>query len=155
MRIISSAFKEGGYIPVIYTCDGYNWNPPLDIFDIPKGAKSLLLIVEDPDVPESIRPDKLWIHWIVYDIPPHVTKIKEHTPSPGVNGKGTHGRTAYMGPYPPEGEDHRYFFKIYALDTFFDFPKGLVKEEVEEKIKGHVLGSAELMGRYRRTPRKM
>ena len=147
MKLTSRAFNHGEKIPPLYTCEGYDWNPPLEIAEIPKAAKSLVLIMEDPDVPISIREDRLWVHWIVYDIPPTTSTIKEHTPSPGTNGRGTNGRTAYMGPCPPDAE-HRYFFKIYALDTFFDFPKGLTKEELMPKITGHILAQAELLGRY-------
>ena len=147
MKITSKAFRQGELIPKLYTCEGYDWNPPLEFSGVPPEAKSLALIMEDPDVPESIRANRLWVHWVVYDIPPTTKKIDEHSPSPGTNGSGTNGRTAYMGPCPPDRE-HRYFFKLYALDGFFDFPKGMTKEEVEAKIEGHILAKAELMGRY-------
>lgn len=147
MRITSSAFKNGEKIPIKYTCEGFNWSPALHFFDVPKGAKSLVLIIDDPDVPTSIRPDGIWVHWIVYDMRPHTTGIPEHSAPPGTAGRGTNGRTAYMGPCPPDRE-HRYFFKLYALDAFFDLPKGLTIEEIQQKMEGHVLEKAELMGRY-------
>ncbi len=147
MKITSPAFKQGEKIPQKYTCEGLNWNPPLNISDVPKQAKSLVLIIDDPDVPKSLRPDGYWVHWIVYDIPPETTGIKEHTAAPGTTGKGTNGRTAYMGPCPPDRE-HRYFFKLFALDAFLDLPKGLAIDEIQQKMEGHVLEKAELMGRY-------
>ena len=154
MRIISSAFKEGEKIPIKYTCEGFNWNPPLQIFDIPKQTKSLVLIVDDPDVPTDIRPDGLWVHWIVYDILPVTSFIPEHAVPPGTPGKGTNGRTAYMGPCPPDRQ-HRYFFKLYALDVFLDLPKGLDLKEIQEKMEGHILEKTELMGRYELQKKRM
>jgi len=147
MRITSGKFKEGEEIPQINTCEGYDWNPPLEFHDVPKEAKSLVLIMEDPDVPESIRPDKLWVHWVMYEIPPDCKGIAEHAPPPGTHGKGTNGRTAYMGPCPPD-KRHRYFFYLYALDVMPDWPKGLEKEEVEKKMEGHIIGKAQLMCTY-------
>lgn len=154
MKITSSAFKDGEKIPQKYTCEGFNWSPPLQFFDVPKKTKSLVLIMDDPDVPESIREDRLWVHWIVYDMAPGTTQLPEHCVPPGTTGKGTNGRTAYMGPCPPDRE-HRYYFKLYALDIFFDLPKGLTKDEIEKKIEGHVLEKAELMGRYEPMKKRM
>jgi len=147
MRITSPKFKEGGKIPKLYTCEGYDWNPPVEFHEVPKEAKSLVLIMEDPDVPKEIRPDGLWVHWIVYEIPPTCKGIPEHSPPPGTHGKGTNMRTAYMGPCPPDRE-HRYFFHLYALDIMPDWSKGLTKEEVEAKIKDHVIEKAQLVGTY-------
>ncbi len=147
MRITSSAFKEGEEIPKIYTCEGYDWNPPVQFHDVPKGTKSLVLILEDPDVPESIRPEKNWVHWVVYEIPHNADGIEEHSAPPGTHGRGTNGRTAYMGPCPPDRR-HRYFFYLYAIDFMPDWPKGMTKEEVEKKIEGHILEKAQLMGTY-------
>lgn len=147
MKISSSKFKHGSEIPSFYTCEGYDWNPPLEFSDVPKEAQSLVLIMEDPDVPESIRPDRLWVHWIVYDMPPTTTGIQEHSAPPGTTGRGTNGRTAYMGPCPPD-KQHRYFFKLYALNKMLNLPKGLTKIEVEKAISGHIIATAELMGSY-------
>ncbi len=147
MRITSSKFKNGEKIPKLYTCEGYDWNPPVEFHDVPKEAKSLVMIMEDPDVPESIRPDKLWVHWIVYEIPPDCQGIPEHSPPPGTHGRGTNMRTAYMGPCPPDKE-HRYFFNLYALDIMPDWPKGMTKEEVEKAIDDHIIAKAQLMGTY-------
>lgn len=148
MRITSSKFKQGEPIPSIYTCEGYDWNPPIEFHDVPKQAKSLVLIMHDPDVPTDIRPDGLWVHWIVYEIPPDAKGIAEHSRPPGTNGKGTNMRTAYMGPCPPDKE-HRYFFTLYALDFMPDWEKGLEKAEVEKRMEGHIIAKAELMGTYK------
>lgn len=147
MKLISRVFKQGQSIPSIYTCDGKGWNPPLEISQVPENAKSLVLIMEDPDVPQSIRADQLYVHWVIYDIPPDTKTIAEHTTPPGIQGKGTNGQTAYMGPCPPDRE-HRYFFKLYALDTKLNLPKGQTKTEVEKKMQGHIIATAELMGKY-------
>lgn len=148
MRITSPKFKHGEPIPELYTCEGHDWNPPLAFHDVPKEAKSLVLIMEDPDVPAKIRPDKLWVHWIVYEIPPKTKGIEEHSKPPGTHGRGTNTRTAYMGPAPPDKE-HRYFFYLYALDFMPDWEKGLDKDEVEKRMKGHIIEKAELMGTYK------
>lgn len=148
MRITSSKFKHGQPIPSLYTCEGYDWNPPVEFHEVPKEAKSLVLIMEDPDVPTSIRPDGLWVHWIVYEMPPTCKGIPEHSAPPGTHGKGTNMRTAYMGPCPPDRE-HRYFFYLYAIDFMPDWKKGMTKEEVEAEIKDHILAKAELMGTYK------
>lgn len=148
MRITSPKFKQGEPIPSIYTCEGYDWNPPVDFHEVPKEAKSLVLIMTDPDVPTSIRPDGLWVHWIVYEIPPSCKGIPEHSRPPGTHGRGTNMRTAYMGPCPPDRE-HRYFFNLYALDFMPEWDKGLTKEEVEQKIENHIIAKAELMGTYK------
>lgn len=150
MRITSPKFKHGEPIPSIYTCEGYDWNPPLLFHDVPKEAKSLVLIMSDPDVPTDIRPDGLWVHWIVYEIPPNSEGIAEHSRPPGTHGRGTNMRTAYMGPCPPDKE-HRYFFNLYALDFMPDWEKGLEKDEVEKKMEGHIVAKAELMATYKLT----
>lgn len=147
MRITSPKFKEGEPIPSVYTCEGYNWNPPVEFHDVPKEAKSLVLIMEDPDVPKNLREDGLWIHWIVYEIPPDCKGIPEHSAPPGTHGKGTNMRTAYMGPCPPDRE-HRYFFYLYALDIMPNWDKGLEKEELEKKMDTHIIAKAQLMGTY-------
>jgi hypothetical protein len=103
--------------------------------------------MEDPDVPKELRDDGLWIHWIVYNMAPDCKGILEHSSPPGDHGKGTNGRTAYMGPAPPDRE-HRYFFTLYALDIATDWDKGLTKEEVVSAMEGHILEKAQLMGKY-------
>ncbi len=147
MRIKSSKFKDGGRIPRLYTFEGYDWNPPLEFEDVPPETKSLVLIMEDSDMPREFRPDGLWVHWIVYNMKPDCKGIDEHSSPPGHHGKGTNQRTAYMGPIPPKGE-HRYFFYLYALDIETDWEKGLTREEVHAKMDGHIVAKAQLVGTY-------
>ena len=103
--------------------------------------------MEDPDLPKEIVPEGIWVHWIIYEIPPDCKGIEEHSPPPGIHGRGSNKRTAYMGPCPPEKE-HRYFFYLYALDNMPDWPKGLVKTELESKIKDHIIEKTHLMATY-------
>lgn len=152
MRLTSSAFEHGGKIPSRHTCDGANVNPHLRIQDVPSGAKSLVLIMDDPDVPKAIRPDGMWDHWVVFDIPPDLREIPEGKEPPGVAGVGTGGNTTYFGPCPPDRE-HRYFFKLYALDAKLGLPARSTKAQVEKAMEGHILAKAELMGRYERVRR--
>lgn len=147
MKLKSPKFEEGGIIPSLYTCEGKQVNPPLEITGVPPGAKSLVLLMEDPDVPKSLRPDGMFDHWVVFNIPPQTQKIAEHSHSLAVQGRNTKGKDEYFGPCPPNGE-HRYFFKLYALDTLLSLPPGSSKKEVEEAMKGHLLASCQLMGRY-------
>lgn len=152
MRIESPAFRDGGDIPVKYTCDGEDSSPPLRISDIPQGARSLVLIVEDPDAPGGT-----FIHWVLYNIPPGLTEIPENVPKrpevPGVGIQGINdfGRYGYGGPCPPRTHGpHRYFFRLYALDTVLNLKPGATAGEVRRAMGGHVLAEASTMGRYRR-----
>lgn len=149
MQITSSAFVDKGLIPKKYTCDGAGINPPLQFSQIPKGAQSLVLIIHDPDVPKAIRADGNWDHWIVWNIPPTTTQVKEGGVPSGVVGKSTSGDDAYGGPCPPDKE-HRYYFTLSALDTTVSLAPGSSKSEVTKKMRGHVLTTAQLMGRYAR-----
>lgn len=150
MKLESSAFKHEGAIPSKYTCDGENISPPLKISDATEGAKSLVLIMDDPDVPKSIRPDGMWDHWLVWNIPPETTEILEGQEPQGTIGKNTGGKFGYQGPCPPDRE-HRYFFKLYALGTTLDLsPATTTKKDLEAAMEGHILDQAELMGRYNR-----
>jgi Raf kinase inhibitor-like YbhB/YbcL family protein len=149
MKLQTPVFEPGGKIPSLFTCDGKDINPALKIIDVPKEAKSLVLIMDDPDVPKFVREDKMYDHWVVYDIPPTIRDIAENSSPPGTVGKNTSGQQKYLGPCPPDRE-HRYFFKLYALDTKLGLPAGATKKEVEQKMKGHVIAQAELMGRYER-----
>ncbi len=149
MKLSSSAFKNADHIPRQYTCDGANINPPLDIADIPAGTKSLVLILEDPDVPRYIREDQMWDHWIVFNIPPNTTRIDEGTEPLGQHGLGTGNNLKYYGPCPPDAE-HRYFFKLYALDSLLTITEKSTKKQVEAAMKGHILAHTELMGIYGR-----
>ncbi len=152
MKLTSSAFTEGAKIPSKYTCDGQNVNPPLTISDVPAKAKSLVLIMDDPDIPDFVKQKfgiQVWDHWIVFNVPPETREIPEGKNPPGVVGRNTGGNNSYGGPCPPDRE-HRYFFKLYALNTELDLPEGATKAEVEKAMKNHILAEAKLMGRYER-----
>ena len=144
MKLTSSAFTHNGNIPSEFTCDGSNINPPLSITDVPANAKSLALIVDDPDAPVGV-----WDHWIVFNINPSLNEIKQNTQPQGTPGKNSGGRNSYQGPCPPSGT-HRYFFKLYALDTTLSLPEGSTKKQVESAMQNHILAKAELVGLYKR-----
>jgi len=158
--LISSAFQHEGTIPKNYTCDGNKGlNPPLEITDVPAGTKSLVLIMDDPDVPKEVRPDGVFDHWVLFNIAPPAPQssleIFEGGPLPGTPGKNGRGENSYTGPCPPpqyEPREHRYIFAAYALDTELALAAGASKSEVLAEIEGHVLGEAQLIGRYRRPP---
>ncbi len=143
MKIISPAFSHEGTIPSKYTCDGTNVSPSLHISEVPGGTRSLALLVEDPDAPGGT-----FIHWVVYNIPLTVEAVHENT-EPGVVGRNDFNKTVYGGPCPPSGT-HRYFFKLYALDAELDLTPGRSKQELEKAMEGHIVATAELMGRYSR-----
>ncbi len=149
MKLTSPVFEQGGKIPAKYTCDGENINPPLTISDVPSETKSLVLIMEDPDVPKRLRADGMWDHWIVFNMPPNLTKIEEGKEPEGIHGIGTSKNLDYYGPCPPDRE-HRYFFKLYALNIQLNLPEKAAKQQVERAMENHILAKAELMGRYER-----
>lgn len=140
--IKSSAFTNNRLIPTKYTCDGEDLNPPLSIEGIPNGTQSLALIVDDPDAPMGT-----WDHWIVWNIPPS-EKIEENS-VPGVEGLNDFRKHSYGGPCPPSGT-HRYFFKVYALDTKLNLNVSSRKKDLEKALQGHILAKGELVGRYSR-----
>ena len=142
MKITSSAFQEGGNIPSKFTCDGGDSSPPLQIAEIPSGAKSLALVVDDPDAPSG-----LFTHWIVWNISPQTNAIAEGSALKGVQGTNDFGKSDYGGPCPPSGT-HRYYFKIFALDRELDVPAGTKRSQLDAAMKGHVVAQGELMGRY-------
>lgn len=142
LAVTSSAFAEGGMIPPKYTCDGSNINPPLHVAHIPDGAKSLALIVDDPDAPAGT-----WLHWMMWNIP--VSERIDENSAPGTQGRNDFGETGYGGPCPPSGT-HRYFFRVFALDTLLDLPGSSVRTDLERTMKGSVLAKGELQGTYRR-----
>ena len=144
MKITSSAFQEGANIPSKFTCDGADTSPPLQIADIPSQAKSLALIVDDPDAPGG-----LFTHWMVWNIPPQTSAVGEGSAPKGVRGTNDFGKSGYGGPCPPSGT-HRYYFKIFALDRELDLPSGAKRGQVDAAMKGHVVAQGELMGRYSR-----
>lgn len=145
LRISSPAFRQGGTIPVQYTCDGKDISPPLLIEGVPEQSKSLVLIVDDPDAPMG-----LWVHWVVWNISPETSHIRENSvPGKSVQGINDFRKHDYGGPCPPSGT-HRYFFKVYALDTVLNISPDSDKPDLEKAMKGHILSTAELMARYKR-----
>ncbi|MCD6500585.1 YbhB/YbcL family Raf kinase inhibitor-like protein [bacterium] len=145
MKIESSAFKENQSIPEKYTCDGENVNPLLKISEVPEAAKSLVLIVDDPDAPMGT-----WVHWTVWNVSSKTTEIPENSvPEGAIEGMTDFGKPGYGGPCPPSGT-HRYFFKLYALDTTLGLSSSAKKVDLEKAMEGHILDKAELIGLYSR-----
>ncbi|HXK35279.1 MAG TPA: YbhB/YbcL family Raf kinase inhibitor-like protein [Candidatus Paceibacterota bacterium] len=144
MKLTSTLFENSGLIPSTYTCDGADINPPLVVSGVPKEAKSLVLIMDDPDAPMGT-----WDHWVVFNIPPDLATIEEGSEPTGVKGLNSSQKTGYSGPCPPDRE-HRYFFKLYALDVLLSLKEGALKKEVEQAMAGHILAKTEIIGRYNR-----
>ncbi len=146
----SKAFEPGGLIPAKYTCDGEDISPPLDWSDPPAGTQSIALISDDPDAPVGT-----WVHWVVWNIPGSARALdenlpkKESLPNGARQGTTDFRRVGYGAPCPPSGT-HRYFFKLYALDTTLNLPASTTKKDLEQAMQGHILGQAELIGKYRR-----
>jgi len=151
IQIICAAFKEGESIPVKYTCDGENVSPALNWSGAPEGTKSFALICDDPDAP-----GRTWIHWVVYNIPATMTSLHEAVPMKKtvlnniIQGTTSFRKIGYGGPCPPRGPAHRYFFKIYALDTELNLKAGASENELLKAMEGHILAKGQLMGRYSR-----
>jgi Raf kinase inhibitor-like YbhB/YbcL family protein len=150
MTIRSPKFQAAGDIPSEYTCEGKNVSPPLAFDGVPAGAKSLALIVDDPDAPDPKAPKMTWVHWVLYDMPPATASLDEAATPPKGSQSGVTDfkKTVYGGPCPPIGK-HRYFFKLYALDTTIGKP-GLTKAALEKAMEGHTLAKAELVGTYQK-----
>ena len=143
MKITSQAFTEGGNIPDKFTMYGENRIPPLDIEGVPERARSLALIVDDPDAPNGT-----FNHWLLFNLDPKSSHIKEDcVPVMATQGRNDYGEVEYGGPRPPSGE-HRYFFKAFALDTVLPLSRGSKRQELEREMKDHVVDSATLMGKY-------
>jgi len=143
MKISSSAFENNQEIPTKYTCDGKNTNPPLSFSNIPQDAKSLALIMDDPDAPMGT-----FVHWVLYNMPVDTREIKEGSLSNNtVSGKNSAGSSLYIGPCPPSGT-HKYFFKLYALDSMLDVGSNADKKVIEDAIQKHLLEKAQLVGLY-------
>lgn len=143
MKIESPDFKEGKPIPSEFTCDGTNVSPALVFKDVPKGAKSLALVMDDPDAPMGT-----FVHWVVWNIPPGTKKVSKGEKIAD-QGRNDFGKLSYGGPCPPSGT-HRYFFKLYALDIMLDLEEA-TKAELEDAMEGHIVAEAKLMGTYRRS----
>jgi len=146
MRITSPAFDNNGSIPAKFTCDGAGMNPALQFSGVPAAAKSLALIVEDPDVPKNLKADGLFEHWLMWDIAPDSKGFAEGAGKGGINETGSAG---FMGPCPPDRE-HRYFFRLFALDVKLTGTKITTKADLDKAMAGHVIGQAELVGLYKR-----
>ncbi|HEX9633037.1 MAG TPA: YbhB/YbcL family Raf kinase inhibitor-like protein [Gemmatimonadales bacterium] len=154
LTLSSSAFEPNGPIPRDYTCDGKDLSPPLAWHGVPEGAGSLVLVVDDPDAPDPKAPTMTWVHWVLYDIPPSATALSagvatRDLPRGTREGVNDWKRTGYGGPCPPRGR-HRYFHKLYALDTRLGDRGPLTKARLEAAMAGHVLAQAELIGTYQR-----
>lgn len=145
LTIASLAFKNSEIIPKKYTCDGEDVNPPIMIENVSTNAKSLALIVDDPDAPVDT-----WNHWLVWNIDPATKEINEDSvPASATLGTNDFGKLEYGGPCPPS-ETHRYFFRVFALDTKLDLPQGAKRGQLETAIKNHIIDQGELMGKYSR-----
>ncbi len=154
LTLTSTAFHANGAIPKQYTCEGRDVSPPLSWTGVPQGAKSLVLIVDDPDAPDPAAPRMTWVHWVLYDVPPTATGLPEAAttaslPSGTREGLNDWKRRGYGGPCPPVGR-HRYVHKLYALDAVLGDLGRANKPAVEKAMAGHVLGQAELIGTYQK-----
>ena len=150
IEIKSSAFEEGGMIPKKYTCDGADVSPPLSWASAPEGTKTIALICDDPDAPMGT-----WVHWVLFNLPADVKELPENVPSEknldngAMQGVNDFGNIGYGGPCPPGGT-HRYYFKLYALDTQINLQAGATKRDLLKAMEGHTLAEGQLMGKYRR-----
>jgi len=150
MTITSPAFSQSAEIPTVYTGLGKDISPPLTFSNVPAGTKSLVLIIDDPDAPDPAAPRMTWVHWVLYNIPPETNGLAEGVQSLPVGtqeGMNDFKRRSYGGPHPPVGR-HRYFHKLYALDTTLFFKGVPTKADIEKEMTGHIMAEAVLMGTY-------
>ena len=155
LTITSSSFRHNGDIPVRYTCDGNDVSPPLSWSGVPAGARSLALILDDPDAPDPKAPKMTWVHWVLYNMPPGTTSLAEgmaakNLPKGSLEGINDWKRAGYGGPCPPVGR-HRYFHKLYALDTILPDLNRPTKARLEAAMRGHIVSQAEIVGTYQRS----
>ncbi len=155
LSLRSSVFNEDGVIPLKYTCEGDDVAPPLAWDGVPENAQSLVLIVDDPDAPDPDAPKMIWVHWVVYNIPADVKGLPEGAsadilPAGAEEGLNDWNNIGYGGPCPPVGR-HRYFFKLFAIDTVLKNLDTPTKAELETAVQGHVIAQAELIGTYKKT----
>ena len=154
MKLWSQAFNEGNAIPKKYTCEGEDVSPPLTWSNVPRGIQSFALIVDDPDAPDPAQPKMTWVHWILYNISPNVSRLaeaitKSELPSGTLEGVNDWKRTGYGGPCPPIGR-HRYFHKLYALNTSLSDLGEPTKAKLEHAMRSHIIEQAQLMGTYQK-----
>ena len=154
LTITSDAFVHLAEIPTLYTCEGRDTSPSLAWAGAPEGTRSLALIEDDPDAPDPAAPKRVWVHWVLYNLPPDATGLRAEVadndlPKGTRQGRNDWHRQGYGGPCPPIGR-HRYFHKLYALDVVLDLPDGATKTQLEEAMRGHVLAQAELIGTYQK-----
>jgi len=148
-QITTTAFRDGSSIPKRFTCDGPDVSPALSWGDPPAGTRSLAIIADDPDAPAGT-----WVHWVLYDLPADTRKLPEgvakdrELPNGALQGRNDFGKIGYNGPCPPRGSEHRYFFKLYALDSRTGLKAGATKSELERTMKGHILSQAQLVGKF-------
>jgi Raf kinase inhibitor-like YbhB/YbcL family protein len=151
IELTSTAFQSGAAIPKQYTGDGADRSPPLKWSEPPSGTKSLALICDDPDAPRGT-----WVHWVIFNLPGQTRELEEGVPTKETldngakQGKNDFGKIGYGGPAPPKGKQHRYFFKLHALDVAVDLPPSASKAQVLDAMKGHILAEGQLMGNYKR-----
>jgi Raf kinase inhibitor-like YbhB/YbcL family protein len=151
-QISTTAFSEGGMIPKKFTCDGPDVSPQLSWKDAPIGTQSFAVVMDDPDAPVGT-----WVHWVLYNLPASAKELPEGVEKQeqlagggALQGRNDFRRIGYGGPCPPPGKPHRYYFKLYALDTKLDLKAGATKADLERAMKGHILGQTQLVGRYGR-----
>lgn len=157
LMLSSPAFEHGAEIPTDYTCEGKDISPPLVWQGVPAGTRSLALIIDDPDAPDPAAPKMTWVHWVLYNLPPETTGLPIETtakdlPPATKEGINDFKRTRYGGPCPPIGR-HRYFHKLYALDTLLEGLDTPTKQQLEAAMRGHILAQADLMGTYQKYSR--
>jgi Raf kinase inhibitor-like YbhB/YbcL family protein len=151
IKLSSGSFTHGSLIPVQHTCDGEDLSPPLSWSEVPLERRSLALVCDDPDAPRGT-----WVHWVLYNLPAQSVELSAGVPtdpklpSGACQGRNDSGEIGYMGPCPPLGKPHRYYFRLYALDTLLSLPPGVSKAELEKAVEGHVLAQGTLMGTYQR-----
>ena len=157
LELTSPSFKNNQSIPSQYTCEGHrNTNPPLEITGVPAKAVSLALLMDDPDVPKALKPDGVFDHFVLFNIPPTTSAIPETNDPrqyPGISGVNGAGQKQYTGPCPPkeyEPSEHRYVFRVYAIDAMLNLQEGATKDEVLKAMEGHILEWAELVGKYKK-----
>ena len=154
LTLTSPAFDQDGSIPARYTCQGQDLSPELVWSGLPEGTRSLALVVDDPDAPDPAAPQRTWVHWVLYNIPPDSGGLREsadaeNLPAGTLEGLNDWQRTGYGGPCPPIGR-HRYFHKLYALDTMLPDLRQPTKAQLEKALQGHILGYTELVGTYQK-----